>query len=204
MKFSFKDFFNKCDQIRSFLRTWSQLLNKSLKENFAFYSVKSIHNRVDFLVLETSENKTYYCTMFRNFLAFINTTQNREFLLLVFLSVNFMETNWYQIFTVDYPWSLQSVHFHKIYWPEFPEKLLIFRRENKFYYHSKFWKFQKIEVVAPRCSVKKVFLEILQNSQENTSTKETLAQMFSCEFCEISKSTFSYRTPPDDFDLTFF
>ena len=26
--------------------------------------------------------------------------------------------------------------------------------------------------------------------------KETLAQMFSCKFCEISKSTFSYRTPP--------
>ena len=24
--------------------------------------------------------------------------------------------------------------------------------------------------------------------------KETLAQMFSCEFCEISKNTFSYRT----------
>ena len=27
--------------------------------------------------------------------------------------------------------------------------------------------------------------------------KETLAQVFSCEFCEISKKdTFSYRTPP--------
>ena len=25
--------------------------------------------------------------------------------------------------------------------------------------------------------------------------KETLAQVFSCEFCEISKNTFSYRTP---------
>ena len=25
---------------------------------------------------------------------------------------------------------------------------------------------------------------------------ETLAQLFSCEFCEISKNTFSYRTPP--------
>ena len=25
--------------------------------------------------------------------------------------------------------------------------------------------------------------------------KETLAQLFSCEFCEISKNTFSYRTP---------
>ena len=26
--------------------------------------------------------------------------------------------------------------------------------------------------------------------------KETLAQVFSWEFCEISKNTFSYRTPP--------
>ena len=25
---------------------------------------------------------------------------------------------------------------------------------------------------------------------------EILAQVFSCEFCEISKNTFSYRTPP--------
>ena len=58
--------------------------------------------------------------------------------------------------------------------------------------------------------MKKVFLEISQNSQENTCArvsflmklqaeafikKETLAQVFSCEFCEISKNTFSYRTP---------
>ena len=49
-----------------------------------------------------------------------------------------------------------------------------------------------------------VFLEISQNSQENTCArvsfliklqKETLAQVFSCEFCEISKNTFFYRTP---------
>ena len=26
--------------------------------------------------------------------------------------------------------------------------------------------------------------------------KETLAQMFSCEFCKLSRSTVSYRTPP--------
>ena len=67
------------------------------------------------------------------------------------------------------------------------------------------------EAVAQRCSVKEVFLEILQNSQENTCArvfllikwqasacnfikKENLAQVFSCEFCEISKNTFSYRT----------
>ena len=58
-----------------------------------------------------------------------------------------------------------------------------------------------IEAVAQTCSVKKVFLEILQNSQKNTCARacnfikiETLVQVFSCEFCEISKNTF-HRTP---------
>ena len=36
MKFSIKDLFSKCDQIRSFLRIWSHLLNKSFIENFFF------------------------------------------------------------------------------------------------------------------------------------------------------------------------
>ena len=30
----------------------------------------------------------------------------------------------------------------------------------------------------------------------NFIKKETLVQVFSCEFCEISRNTFSYRTPP--------
>ena len=30
----------------------------------------------------------------------------------------------------------------------------------------------------------------------NFLKKEALAQVFSFEFCEISKNTFSYRTPP--------
>ena len=43
-----------------------------------------------------------------------------------------------------------------------------------------------------------------------TLLKETLAQVLSCEFCEISKNTFFYRTPLvaafqglDLFDKTF-
>ena len=58
------------------------------------------------------------------------------------------------------------------------------------------------ETVARRCFIKKVFLEISQNSPKNTCAKVSVllkkrqAQVFSCEFCEISKSTFSYRTPP--------
>ena len=58
-----------------------------------------------------------------------------------------------------------------------------------------------------RCSMKKVFLEISQYLQENTCArvlffnkvadlrlatvlKKTLAQVFSCDFCEISNNTF--------------
>ena len=71
---------------------------------------------------------------------------------------------------------------------------------------------QMTETVAQRYSVKKMFLEISQNSQQNTCArvslsnlqaeacnfikKETLAQVFSSEFCEVSKNTFSYGTPP--------
>ena len=39
MKFSIKDFFNKCDQILRKLRIWSHLLKKSLMENFVFCAV---------------------------------------------------------------------------------------------------------------------------------------------------------------------
>ena len=36
MKFSFMDFFSKCDEIRSFLRIWWHLLKESIKENLFF------------------------------------------------------------------------------------------------------------------------------------------------------------------------
>ena len=39
MKFSIKDFFSKCDQIRSFLRIWSHVPKKSLMENYLFCAV---------------------------------------------------------------------------------------------------------------------------------------------------------------------
>ena len=53
-----------------------------------------------------------------------------------------------------------------------------------------------------------MFLKISQNSQQNACArvsflinlifikKDTLAEVFSCEFCEIFKNTFFYRKPP--------
>ena len=59
------------------------------------------------------------------------------------------------------------------------------------------------EAVLWRCSVEKVFLEISKNSQKNTCARlsfliklQALAQVFFCEFCEISENTFFNRTPP--------
>ena len=46
MKFSIKDFFSICDQIRSFLRVWSHLPKKPLMENFIISAVIRI-NRID-------------------------------------------------------------------------------------------------------------------------------------------------------------
>ena len=68
-----------------------------------------------------------------------------------------------------------------------------------------------IEAIVQRCSVKKVFLKISENSQKNTCAslffnkvadlrpatllKLTLTQVFSCEFCEILRTPFFHRTP---------
>ena len=44
---------------------------------------------------------------------------------------------------------------------------------------------------------KEVFLEILQNSQENTCARVSflMAQLFSCEFCKIYKNIFFIAHP---------
>ena len=60
MKFSIKDFFSKCDQIRRKLQIWSHLLKKSLMENFIFcvVMISTIIN----VCLVTKEFKNHeYC-----------------------------------------------------------------------------------------------------------------------------------------------
>ena len=62
MKFAIKDFFSKCEQIRSFLWIWSHLLKKSLMEKFIFRALRhaekilKIHRKRPFWNL-----KAFFC-----------------------------------------------------------------------------------------------------------------------------------------------
>ena len=47
-----------------------------------------------------------------------------------------------------------------------------------------------------RSSRLEVFCKKVAGGACNFIKKETLTQVFSCEFCKISKNTFFYRTPP--------
>ena len=73
--------------------------------------------------------------------------------------------------------------------------------------------FWRSEAIVQRCSVKKAFLEISQIHRKtlvpeslflkksyrpearNFTKNEALAQVLSCDICEISKNTFFHRTP---------
>ena len=55
--------------------------------------------------------------------------------------------------------------------------------------------FQKFNKIHRKTSGRLSFLIQLQGSTCSFINKETLAQVFSCEFCEISKNTFLHRAP---------
>ena len=62
MKFSIKDYLSKYDQMFSFLRIWSHLLKKSIKENLISYAVCSIEEALD------SDVQHFLTVFFRYFL----------------------------------------------------------------------------------------------------------------------------------------
>ena len=95
--------------------------------------------------------------------------------------------------------------------------LSFWQQVNNFVLLCPFTVFEQTEAVVHRGSVKNVFLKISQNSQENICArfcfnfikKETLAQLFPCEFCKIFQNTSFQRTAlvaasEPDFCLTDF
>ena len=69
MKFFIKDFYGKCDQIRSFLRIWSHLLHKSLMENFIFWSMSEVFWEISVLkIADLSKKRTWWNLAAQNFI----------------------------------------------------------------------------------------------------------------------------------------
>ena len=52
-----------------------------------------------------------------------------------------------------------------------------------------------LEAVMQSSSLKKVFLEILHNSQEKHLYHKLWHRFFFCEFCKISENNFFHKTP---------
>ena len=105
MKFSIKDFFSKCDEIRSFLLIWSHLLKKSLTENF-----------ISSGGLKTSENLWFQKFWLENLL--FSRNKEREYWLEVDLlsegiAIRDCYKSW-QVFKAQFKWKLKLVkRFHK-------------------------------------------------------------------------------------------
>ena len=120
MKFSIKDFFSKCKQIRRFLRIWSHLLKKSLMENFIFSAVTLIFvyqtiEKVTILknIYNTDANKLFKAYLQNNGslnLSAFNMLLNKTFEILEFLlSLNFTWINIINKSSVDKKHCLYSI-----------------------------------------------------------------------------------------------
>ena len=73
VKFSIKDFFCKCDQIRKKLRIWSHLLEKSLMENFTFRAVTVSCDRYWQFIIENVVSWVIVIQIsMRNFQSYVN------------------------------------------------------------------------------------------------------------------------------------
>ena len=87
----------------------------------------------------------------------------------------------------------------------FPSKLLFFFKKNWSQNHIfTHCRSSRGEVFSKKVALrnmakftgKHLWQSLFFNKVAGLIEKETLAQVFSCEFCQISKNTFSYRTPP--------
>ena len=88
----------------------------------------------------------------------------------------------WQIFSCEFSEIWKTTFFTKHLWATAP----VFRTMSNMYDRRFLWKYRSSH---PEMFFKKVFLEISCNFIKKETL--TLAQVFSCEFCEISKNTFS-------------
>ena len=116
IKFSVKDFFSKCDQIRSFLRIWSYLLKKSLTENFIFRAVswsfasKEAKDVQQIYSVDMHISKAGY-TLHEKFLIVLRLFLKKNDILVFSKEMRFMNSTIFRWENICYVLSVSSVIF---------------------------------------------------------------------------------------------
>ena len=140
-----------------------------------------------------------------------NTCARASFLIKFPQACNFIKKeNLTQMLYCEFCEISKTTFFHKT-----PPLAASESNRYSFFYRNSFTKLSVLsEAVVQRCSVKKVFLKILQYLWENTCARVsflinfikegTLAHVCSCEFYEIFKNTYFYRTPMVAASVLFF
>ena len=139
MRFSIKDFYSKCHHYRK-LRIWSHLPENYLMENFILCAVGGILKPIKLLA---AQNTAY-------------TLRNRQ------LKQPFFKENEKNICIKEIYICKFLEIYRWIFFPAYVFSLLESRQLIAKYQASSYYK-----IAIERCSVKKMFIKILQNSQEN-------------------------------------
>ena len=66
LNFSIKDFFSKCDQIRSFLQIWPHLLKKSLMKNLIFSTVEFLGKALQKILVLSKDSRVQPVSFLEN------------------------------------------------------------------------------------------------------------------------------------------
>ena len=113
MNFSIKNFFSKCDQIRSFLWIWSHLLKKFLMENFNCLLMENFNCLLPIVYLEVRGD-------------FLKQNIRRSAELLLWIARCYPNLRLFPIFSIKAPVKL-NISFYLT----FNDLLIIQKRKNK-------------------------------------------------------------------------
>ena len=141
MRFFIKDFCSKCDQIRRKLRIWSHLLENYLMENFILCALGGIFKPIKLLAAQS----TAY------------TLRNRQ------VKQPFVKENEKKNICIKEIYICKILEIYR--WIFFPANIFSLLESRQLI--AKYQASSYCKIVIERCSVKKMFIKILQNSQEN-------------------------------------
>ena len=117
MKFSIKDFFSECDQIRRSLRIWSHLMKKFLMESFIFCAEFAENcSRISQILRKVVFDRITDQKIVKRLISCTGRFWNKV-LTLVVLNILSQQSQCQRFFSVFLKWSLNILHPLKLWMP---------------------------------------------------------------------------------------